>query len=1661
MFRPLNPQLSAKRRAVILMIVLVLLTLFAIVALAFVLYASGEADASRSSREASTAAPYVTTQPYERYDSLIDLAMAQVLFGVSDPVSSYPSGACSAIRGHDLARDIYGWNYDNPGNNIYPFNGTGRLHNQIGLPPTPNFPQGVQLDDYTLINYVPYLSNVNQFNTPGSYSLTDGFVRDPERTGPYVQVAGTYTVLGYRTNSYATINNQVGLAQSAGAYSWGWNSSYTYPDGNHVYLGAADSYGNVIARSFHRPYLIPYTLISVNGGPFQQTPQSVQCLPLDPNAPGYWTWYANTNPNSPPGTVEIVPPTYLKYTCLRMRPVDHLLPGESFIFPAGSNIPSGISSNRPYFPAPALGGDVQNLRSIVNPSAPGAGDSIWIDLDYPVKTASNGVKYKPLFAFFIMDLDGKVNLNSHGNISAVNQAHASNQGWGKWEINPSQLANASGNNQAAAEWPQLFVGNPTFPSVPGRYGSNLVPGPVNNSNIAASGRSPHTYAMVDYDATNDGQGGAFTGSLQFPANACFPTFPAGYTNGSQVERTNHPLLYDPLWPGLPLYPNSTNRRFDAGNLVMLYNRSALGSNNNLNCDIGRLLPINMGSPSNTGAGSRIPFLVTTDSNHLDRPALMPWLWDRTSAVNGTASFYGYKGATDVTGTTSRSQAPSGQAIAFPALSQRYSQTVTIPASSEFGTVGQSIMLPNPPNPANTFNTAIDWRSVDAVLGKVNLNRFLSPYPHMGSGTNPNPYNQQTNPNGFLAQPMGTGAPTAQNPLGAPPLLGAYDRFDGWGNSAAIAAQFQQAQADRQKLADDIYRRLLLVTGVPACVNPATPTAQELASRRWLAQLAVNIVDYVDEDEISTPFNFYTTADGLPAASVSATNNLGNNLNLNLTYLNAQEGNPLYWVFGTEMPKVLINEVLAEFAPPAANPGQTTVNVFVELFNPIAVDTTGTAQAQDSAAVPFYVPTPANNTGNAYNPYILVVSDNNVLAGNGPGLAVTGTQSPFNNDAILGTPNNVLAQTDFSNVAKIQTVDVKPQAAQPQIGGPQYPQPNPVVLNPQYFLVGPAGSDAHGTIAPQANGGTAVVPGGTPMLTTTNMQFQGNTDANGNFATTSGVNVLLRRLVNPHLPFDSNPANATYNPYMTVDYIGGGAGAGGGVPTAAGVMPQNTTNSYNSTAKFQPYAGYPSQVRSSNPPTALAPATPATSDTFGFDNGLNPNGKNSSYDWLMHLDRQLASPLDLLHVSGCQPWELTRRFKSPSGGGAGAVSYNHQINWYDETNRLYRIFEFLHTADRTTGVSPSGRIPGMMNINAIWDKEIFEALCDAQQANGFYVAGQSNKLVDTAFLNMIASRSTAYTPGTGGQVAAFDRPFRSLGTANLPQTDPQAVYENYSQPASTRGIEDTFLRSLNGYATNALNDSRLFDTTATANPTGKAPTSWTPPTPTQTELIRKIAGHVTTRSNVFAVWMTVGYFQVLDDTVRPVKLGAELGVSTNTNIRQRFFSIIDRSKMVIAPQLTTLVAAPANVNVASTVQVNALGTFAANGNLPGGGGQAAGPNNISWGIPGLAQVSGAGAGGGGNQNTVIVGPGTPMVLIIDNGTASEETVVVQPPTNAPVMQQGNNSGATWYFFTATFRKAHAAGATITIPGNPGPQPGLTVNGCTLTYPGIIAAYGVLE
>src|SRR5262249_13392903 len=227
---------DTRRRGVILMVVLALLTLFAIIGLSFVLYANSAAESAEIARDAEGGANAV---PDAKTNALLNFFLGQILSDADNQ-----SGVYSGMRGHSLGRSVYGYN-DTTGINVVPYNGVGRVRGNTN-------PFGPVVDDTVLINYTYF---------PG-----DGFVRDPERQSsrPNPQAA------------YAPTNAYVGV-----------NAPYTYPDLNSVYLAAVKADGTVLVPSFHRYWTAFGSLDPANPNWFapNAAPATVPPFPVPPPDP--------------------------------------------------------------------------------------------------------------------------------------------------------------------------------------------------------------------------------------------------------------------------------------------------------------------------------------------------------------------------------------------------------------------------------------------------------------------------------------------------------------------------------------------------------------------------------------------------------------------------------------------------------------------------------------------------------------------------------------------------------------------------------------------------------------------------------------------------------------------------------------------------------------------------------------------------------------------------------------------------------------------------------------------------------------------------------------------------------------------------------------------------------------------------------------------------------------------------------------------------------------------------------------------------------------------------------------------------------------------------------------------------------------------------------
>jgi hypothetical protein len=1316
-----------------------------------------------------------------------------------------------------------------------------------------------------------------------TYFSADGFLRDPGRAGS----ANTLPVTGQ--------------ADPRGAYVGGFNAGYTYCDLNTMCLAAVDASGTVRQQSFFRSW----TGIGS----------------LDPTANTNWQ-NATQNP-----TLLTTNPA-LKYMTLRPLPAYHTVGTKSFP------------------PPDDPGGDVKCLEGLPGVPVPGQpgmyynNDSIWVDIGFPVLTdPTTGRKFKPLFAAAVVDLDGKINLNASGNVRGANNTHVSDQGWGIWEVS---LARAMTQGK---QWPNLFTGNGT---ITGRYGKDGQPN--NSGTVATPGQGPSWYSIVDYDGAdynNPNYGSPLKVLLAGDPNNPYanqglfltaPYFPPStYGNGNVPERTNHPLLFNPITP------QGDDRIFAAREMEALLRYTGTGTPA-LNSDLFGLCPLDFGF-------SRTRLLLTTHSFDLNRPGAMPWL----------------------------SQVDNGYVL----------NVTTNPPVPQGGNVGSSTptFTGTPPYPAGEFQAT--RRAATALLGRFNVN--------LGSG------------------PPAT-APYLR-PYPAPdPTTGQINTAN-----AGIMTQYQNALQDRQNLASNLFGRLVWVTTGQQL--PSDPTAlktymanvkagnlNQYNALRWLAQLAVNMVDYVDGDTSGLNNGQMT-----PQSSEDC-----------ITPFNWDPNDPTGgWVFGVERPRIELNEAYIEIDNTPADLTQILanlnnaaqlqvigaaitnyqVNVWVELHNPSKADPNLPDPIDNTKLGAARLSLPGDAAPGVYRVVIAQATNGNVHTRLTDITNTLGDLRPMN-----GGPYMAEVMTIAENYTPDPNQNPQPGGIQDLVLAADGAFQGANGQNAGFYVLGPA--TAFPGNPKNANYPTATLwmkdqPGYTePMTNQAKESSMTYALPVANLNQANQHTLLLQRLACPYLPPDPNPANPTYNPYVTIDYIENVPG-NNGIQLNAGGNQVNTITwpTMSAYGRKQPYAAYSdinaanavqtdSQLVAQTPDSASAPpaivpypdmpqhtlfrhnsvgnAAPANPSPYGAKETLT-----IPFDWFVHQDRQVVNPIELLSVSACRPSQLTQLFMSGGAAPNATTPFAHQAPWTNQATRLYRFLEFIETATRTPLVEAGGRLPGKVNINTLWDTEILDALLDPQPTADATHGSYFQSSVSSAAL--LQSLLKSRTPN--GNPSQNDRPFLPL---SAPYVNPVLNDVQYPAPNGV-GIGDTVLR------TDPSDPTKLLF--------GVSPTTQRNPY-LQAELLQKIFNNITTRSNVFAVWLTVGFFEVTDENARPVKLGPEIGKDQGRNVRHRMFAIIDRSNLAV-PQITmpdgvTPVTLTAPVTAAPTAQPVVITAASGTNTAPAPVGV-----TMNWTIqPG---------------STLTVGTG-----------ATQETVTVQAVNGTTI--------------TAVFTQNHNTGDPVSIPGTPGPVAG---------------------
>jgi len=495
-----GPRSAARRRGIVLVLVLGMLGLMALIGVTFATFAGQSLKSGRNFSQ-GLARP----QP----EALMDYALAQLINDTNNPLS--------AIRGHSLLRDMYGndsvFRGSNPPANsvaetggllsqVYNGSSFSTLHftgvaNSVGL--HGNTP------DYTpFYNQVQYVTNIPLHGQYQGYDFTRWIIRFPGFTTtpglfPSAYVGQTFEVIeddfsgslaNYHVftlsanlvnptssdNSYVADNhNNNASAASTPTYSSSdWTSFiYGYPNQgatfnsptitkNYTHLlgefstvtspNTAGLLGGTTAPAISNPFVLDGRYMRAFNGPGLTRPVPVtdssgnviNVYPFNQAAYGNMR-IAGYNPDSI-GMDEDYDACDLENWFLAIQSADGQVMVPSFhrpgiltaqdwtlpVYDTTVNPPAVIYApnrskilrprqidNSPLFPAdPSVLDANGKLTYDIDNDGDGVTDSVWLDLGYPVQRDPNGKLYKPLFAFMVLGLNGRLPLNTVGNLQS-------------------------------------------------------------------------------------------------------------------------------------------------------------------------------------------------------------------------------------------------------------------------------------------------------------------------------------------------------------------------------------------------------------------------------------------------------------------------------------------------------------------------------------------------------------------------------------------------------------------------------------------------------------------------------------------------------------------------------------------------------------------------------------------------------------------------------------------------------------------------------------------------------------------------------------------------------------------------------------------------------------------------------------------------------------------------------------------------------------------------------------------------------------------------------------------------------------------------------------------------------------------------------------------
>jgi large repetitive protein len=517
----------ARRRGIVLVVILAMLALLALIGITF---------ATFSNQAKVNATNFSTAKNFPDSSELMDFALLQLIADTSDPRS--------VIRGHSLMRDMYGNDAKNNGSlSAFPDGSSLISFTQATVQAngtilaTTNIPVGAPaFYQYGPLHFNRWLvkfpsstatvNNVNTFLVAQSFEIllddTSGAFR-VFTLAPSGEVATNPTqITGYTTPDIPGIVQSTLVGNAASPNPIPTNIPVIL-DGRFLHAFNGPGLGSLGIDGEGHP-LTEYGNFRYNGAaltvamagsgnwaavtPAYGDPNQVPSMDEDYDACDLENWFLAIQ--SADGQVVI--PSFHRPGILSPQDWHPTLPVNVANPAAGGYGTDSLAITRAYgkllrpraadghspisFPDLRPDPTTGKITYDVDNDGDGVTDAVWLDLGYPAKTNSQGKTYKPLFAFTVIGLNGKLPLNTGGNLdnlvgrsSAPNNTHASHLGNSPSEVDLTYAL----QNAYDPKYGYLYYANQFGPGTP--YGNPL--GYFPGTNIAQTKSQNNPWMQVD------------------------------------------------------------------------------------------------------------------------------------------------------------------------------------------------------------------------------------------------------------------------------------------------------------------------------------------------------------------------------------------------------------------------------------------------------------------------------------------------------------------------------------------------------------------------------------------------------------------------------------------------------------------------------------------------------------------------------------------------------------------------------------------------------------------------------------------------------------------------------------------------------------------------------------------------------------------------------------------------------------------------------------------------------------------------------------------------------------------------------------------------------------------------------------------------------------